>query len=105
VSRLWRALQRSFRGWFGAREQSPFQAICPLQSSYGVNASALRAGVSSGCSGLGWSGVAGKRASPLSRVCWMVHSYDFDLLFFVPFALGVAFMVWVFWNLAKQMKR
>jgi len=35
----------------------------------------------------------------------MVHSYDFDLLFFVPFALGVAFMVWVFWNLAKQMKR
>ncbi len=38
-------------------------------------------------------------------VRWMVHSYDFDLLFVVPFALGVAFMVWVFWNLAKQIKR
>jgi hypothetical protein len=43
--------------------------------------------------------------APLSRVCWMVHSYEFDLLFVVPFALGVAFMLWVFWNLAKQIKR
>jgi hypothetical protein len=35
----------------------------------------------------------------------MVHRYDFDLLFVLPFAAGVAFMVWVFWNLTKQIKR
>lgn len=34
-----------------------------------------------------------------------MHRYDFDLLFVVPFALGVVFMLWVFWKLAKQIKR
>ena len=34
----------------------------------------------------------------------MAHSV-FDYLFLLPFALGVAFMVWVLWKLGKQIKR
>jgi len=69
VSRLRRILERSFRGLCEAREQSSVLAIWPLQSSYGINASALPAQVFSGCSGLGWSGTAGKRASRRFRGC------------------------------------
>ena len=35
----------------------------------------------------------------------MVNNYNLDYLFVVPFALAVAFMLWVFWNLARQIKR
>ncbi len=31
----------------------------------------------------------------------MVHPYDFDTLILLPFVFGVAFMVWVFWNLTE----
>jgi hypothetical protein len=34
----------------------------------------------------------------------MNHS-DLRYLFVIPLGLGIAFMVWVFWNLAKQIKR
>ena len=35
--------------------------------------------------------------------CRMVHPYDFDTLILLPFVFGVAFMVWVLWNLTKQL--
>lgn len=34
----------------------------------------------------------------------MIHNYDFDFLFLLPFALAIGFMLWVLWNLAKQLK-
>ncbi len=35
----------------------------------------------------------------------MTHGFDFAYLFLIPLALGLVFMVWVLWNLTKQIKR
>ena len=35
----------------------------------------------------------------------MIQVSEFDLLFFLPMGLAVAFLLWVFWNLARQIHR
>jgi len=35
----------------------------------------------------------------------MAHTSDLDYLFLIPLGLGLAFMLWVLWNLTRQLKR
>lgn len=34
-----------------------------------------------------------------------MHISDFEFLLLIPFGLAIAFMIWVFWNLTKQLKQ
>ncbi len=34
----------------------------------------------------------------------MTHAYDFEVLFLLPFAVAIGFLVWVFWNLTREVR-
>jgi hypothetical protein len=46
-----------------------------------------------------------QRQRSANSVSSMMRNSEFDYLLLLPSGLGVAFMVWVFWNLGKQIKR
>jgi hypothetical protein len=83
----------------------------PLQSSYGFCAPSLLRRISPWTESLWrfeglWSpAISEKERYGTLAVNPMIRNPEFDYLFVLLTGLAVAFMLWVFWNLSKQIGR
>jgi len=87
----------------GGLERQFWVFAAALQSPYGLHVSPLRSRVFSGkdrrCLKRCATG-AGRQIGDS-----MTMTQQLDLLLYVPTAFASAFMLWVFWSLAKQLKK